>query len=283
MTSDPSQPPDRKPPGWRLRWKPFRVAVLMVLLASVSLWASSVKTRRELRRQWDRTLEVAVIVLGPGGVQQSKEELVRRGLPELEDFLASEFQRYRDTDLRPVSFTLLGSVGVSEDPPLFPDSESFKDRALHAWRLNRYLADVHSRGDFDVRSYDARIYVVAKPTRAREPRRVRGSGTLDGDLGLVWAELDESTASLMLSGIAHELLHCVGASDKYDENGHAIHPQGLAEPDLRPSYPQRYAEIMVGEIPIRPGHGVVPDRLDQLRVGPLTAAEIGWANAPASP
>jgi hypothetical protein len=33
---------------------------------------------------------------------------------------------------------------------------------------------------------------------------------------------------------------------------------------------------MVGEVPIAPGRGRLPESLEELRVGPLTAREIGW-------
>ena len=51
--------------------------------------------------------------------------------------------------------------------------------------------------------------------------------------------------------IAHELMHTLGATDKYDPaNNLPIFPQGFAEPDREPLYPQRFAEIMGGRIPI---------------------------------
>ena len=53
--------------------------------------------------------------------------------------------------------------------------------------------------------------------------------------------------------------------------------KGLAEPSRSPRYPQRYAEIMVGEIAVEPGRGQIIDSLADVRVGPLTAQEVGWA------
>ena len=54
--------------------------------------------------------------------------------------------------------------------------------------------------------------------------------------------------------IAHELLHTLGASDKYDPQSLApIFPDGYAEPDRQPSHPQRMAEIMAGRIPVAEG------------------------------
>jgi len=60
-------------------------------------------------------------------------------------------------------------------------------------------------------------------------------------------------------------------------------PGGLAEPDLEPRFPQRLAEIMVGEVPLGPGAGRLPASARELGVGAATAAEIGWLAGPAPP
>jgi len=99
-------------------------------------------------------------------------------------------------------------------------------------------------------------------------------GADGGELGLVRARVDGPDATLALTALAHELLHCLGATDKYDAEGHALLPQGLAEPER--ALPQRRAEVMVGEVPLAAGRGRLPETLDELAVGPLTAAEVHW-------
>jgi hypothetical protein len=77
--------------------------------------------------------------------------------------------------------------------------------------------------------------------------------------------------------VAHELLHTLGATDKYDPGtGRPRVPVGLGEPDRDPTYPQAYAEIMAGRIALAPGDAVMPASLDDVVVGDLTAREIGW-------
>jgi hypothetical protein len=46
-----------------------------------------------------------------------------------------------------------------------------------------------------------------------------------------------------------------------------------------PPYPQARAEIMVGELPLAPGRGRVPESPDEIGIGPETAREIGWLPA----
>jgi len=43
-----------------------------------------------------------------------------------------------------------------------------------------------------------------------------------------------------------------------------------------PRYPQRYAEIMAGRVPLGANRQEMPADLSQTLVGPATAREIGW-------
>jgi hypothetical protein len=77
--------------------------------------------------------------------------------------------------------------------------------------------------------------------------------------------------------IAHELLHTLGATDKYDPaTTQPLYPDGVAEPDLQPRYPQRFAELMAGRISLSASDARIPDSLQEVVIGPATAAEIGW-------
>ena len=83
-------------------------------------------------------------------------------------------------------------------------------------------------------------------------------------------------ADFTLFVAAHELLHTLGATDKYDANGLALDPTGLAEPSLVPKYPQRFAEVMARNRPLAADREAVPAALSELAIGALTAQEIGW-------
>jgi hypothetical protein len=75
--------------------------------------------------------------------------------------------------------------------------------------------------------------------------------------------------------IAHEFLHTLGATDKYDPtNGDPYFPDGYGEPNRSPRYPQRYAEIMGGRIAVAKFDAQVPRNLSFAVIGEQTAAEI---------
>ena len=77
--------------------------------------------------------------------------------------------------------------------------------------------------------------------------------------------------------LAHELLHTLGATDKYSLTSNLPRfPDGFADPTLKPAMPQKKAELMAGRIPLDEQHAEMPESLRSVVVGRLTAAEIGW-------
>jgi hypothetical protein len=77
--------------------------------------------------------------------------------------------------------------------------------------------------------------------------------------------------------VAHELLHTLGATDKYDfATNLPRFPDGYAEPERSPRFPQAFAEIMGGRIPVSETRADIPQSMDRVLIGAATAAEIGW-------
>ena len=79
--------------------------------------------------------------------------------------------------------------------------------------------------------------------------------------------------------IAHELLHTVGATDKYDlATEMPLYPAGFADPARTPLYPQDDAEIMAGRRALSAQEAEMPASLRNVVVGPATAREIHWTH-----
>ena len=77
--------------------------------------------------------------------------------------------------------------------------------------------------------------------------------------------------------IAHELLHTVGATDKYDlRNDAPAFPDGYGDPQQNPLYPQITAELMAGRRMLSPNRWQQASSLDEVVVGAATALEIRW-------
>jgi hypothetical protein len=97
-------------------------------------------------------------------------------------------------------------------------------------------------------------------------------------VGIVNARASRQHAGRNNVVIAHEFMHTLGATDKYDlGSGQPLAPDGLAEPDREPLYPQRWAEIMGGRIALAADDAVIPKSLRYTVIGPQTAGEIRLA------
>ena len=250
--------------------------MLLVVLASVIVYAvRDVRSRRE-RKDWDHTLSVALVVLRTGPVAPDAITALRARLPALDDRLTEEFHRYRPGAMHPFAFRLLGPVDVSAPPPV-AEGDGWTGLAEHAYDLWRYLRPVDEAVGLSTSDFDSRLYVVVRPPENRARTMVEGESQEDGRVGMVAVELDASMADFTLFVAAHELFHTLGASDSYDANGRSKVPEGLAEPTRVPRYPQRFAEIMARNRPLSPTEEVVPASLEDLAVGPATAAAIGWS------
>jgi hypothetical protein len=251
------------------------VAVLLATLAIVALYAWHDVAERRARNEFKHTLSVALVIVNDGAVDAQALDALRARVPALERRLALEFQRYRPEGPEPFGFVVFGPVPEGTPPPASA-GEGFAGMVRHALELWRFTRDVDARAFVPRRGFDARLYLVARPPADARRTFVEGASEQGGRIGVALVELDASMADFALFVAAHELLHTLGATDKYDSGGRSRIPEGLAEPTLVPRFPQRFAEVMAENRPIDATHEEPPTSLDQLRVGPLTAAEIGW-------
>jgi hypothetical protein len=102
-------------------------------------------------------------------------------------------------------------------------------------------------------------------------------GLQKGLLGVVYAYADPAAHATNNLVIAHEALHALGATDKYDPvTTLPLYPHGYGEPDAEPRHPQAFAEIMAGRVALSPREAQIPAGLGQAVIGERTAEEIGW-------
>ena len=260
----------------------IRLAILVGLLAMTVLFALHDISSRRARTEWKRPVSVAVALVQLGPVDQSALNALDGRFRVLEARFAAEYHRYGGQLDRPVTFTLYGPVTVDRPPPPDPDSD-IPSLARHAYELWRWTHAVDQSCGLPTRSFDSRIYLVMSAPQDKGRQWVEGSSESGGRIGLAKVELDVTSVDLALFVASHELLHTLGATDKYDPSGLALVPSGLVEPDRVPRFPQRYAEVMARNLVLAPGKERPPDSIAELGVGIATAREIGWAPQPAAP
>ena len=104
-------------------------------------------------------------------------------------------------------------------------------------------------------------------------------GLQKGLVGVVHLFADPGMAGRNSIVIAHELLHTVGASDKYHlGDGSPLFPSGYGDRDQDPLYPQQQAELMAGQRALSAYQWEMPRRLAGVLIGPETAREIRWTH-----
>ena len=102
-------------------------------------------------------------------------------------------------------------------------------------------------------------------------------GLTKGLIGVVYAFADPQVNGANNVVIAHELLHTLGATDKYRAADDAPRfPDGYGDPHQVPLYPQLAAEIMAGRRMLSADRWQQAESLDEAVIGPTTALEIRW-------
>jgi len=249
----------------------LRVLLLLFILATVAVnaWRA-----RATVSGWQRSLIVGIYPINGDGSPVSDAYLTRlerdRFKP-IETYLAAQARTYGVAELRPVMISL--ARPRSTRPPQPPAGGSAMDAIL--WSLQmRYWA--WRNDDIAGPNPDIRIFVLFHDPQAY-PSLSHSVGLEKGMIGLVnaFASRGEDGGNMVI--IAHELMHTLGATDKYDPTTlQPRFPGGYADPHQEPLLPQHRAEIMGGRIPVSHSEAAIPRSLDKTLVGPATATEIGW-------
>jgi hypothetical protein len=252
-------------------WKKIRVSLLLLLLVLVALSAFST---RLYSTSWKHPLRVSLIpVTGDDSDRTADYLKIQDGASfrDIGEFMGREASRHGLALKEPVELTL--EPGITQLPPTPPASGQWWEIA--AWSLKlRYWAWVTPR-ILGPRPHVKLFVVYHDPDR--NDRLPHSLGLEKGQIGVVHAFASRHMAGSNNVIIAHELLHTLGARDKYEPGSNLPrHPDGYADPDARPLHPQEHAEIMGGRIPLSPGEAKVPPSLEWVVVGPATAREINW-------
>jgi len=251
-------------------FKAIRIAILLFILAFVAIGAWLTKARST---DWNNSLWVKVYPInadGSGVVERYIATLEVGDFVDIEEFVTRETERYGRTVDRPLRMEL--GRQIREQPPTLEPGASVV--GVMSWSLKMRWWASSKAGDQDRITPDVRIFV-----RYHDPDTPflleNSVGLQKGMVGVVNARASRQHAGSNNVIIAHEFMHTLGATDKYDlATGIPIAPDGLAEPDLVPLYPQRRAEIMGGRIALASDDAVVPGSLSYVLIGPATASEI---------
>ena len=197
--------------------------------------------------------------------------LTRDDFEPAAEYFAEEGARYHLGMRRPVEVQL-GSI-VSEIPPAPPTNGSLLDTLV--WSLKFRVFAWNNSPKVLVKP-DIRLYLLYHNPVAN-PVLSHSTALNKGRIGRVNLFGDKNYAKQNLVILAHELLHTLTATDKYDlETTLPAYPDGFVEPNKEPRYPQDFAELMGGRVPVSETKAEIPESLKQTLIGEKTAREIGW-------
>ena len=251
-------------------FKAIRLLVLLLILlfVAVSTWLTQARST-----DWNNSLWVKVYPINGDGSEASARYIQTLSVDDftgIERFFARELESHGRTLKRPVRLEL--GVQISEQPPQVGAEPNVLDIMLWSLKLRWWASDV--AGPTDDPKPDVRIFV-----RYHAPQDYlvleNSVGLQKGMVGIVNAYAGRQSATFNNVIIAHEFLHTLGATDKYDPaNGQPFYPIGYAEPERDPRHPQTQAEIMGGRVPLSPYDAAIPKGLKHVVIGRETALEI---------
>ncbi|RUM94626.1 MAG: hypothetical protein DSZ28_02185 [Thiothrix sp.] len=256
----------------KVSFKGLRIGLLLVVLAIAAIYTNE---QRYSSQSWKDPLEVIIFPINAEGsksIDRFIQTLADEDFAEIDRFTARTSEKYYLRTKAP-THTRIGSP-VKVLPPANPSPDANPIEVI-VWSLKyRYWAWKNTPDDVS-NFHRVRIFVLYHaPVSGR--KLPHSFGMNKGLLGLVHAFASPSLRGQNNLVIAHEMLHTVGATDKYDEKGEPVFPEGYAESEKKRRYPQRRAEIMAGRIPLNVHESIMPTSLRKCVVGDLTAQEIRW-------
>lgn len=255
-----------------ITFKRLRIAILLGILAVV---AGGTYYQTHAMANWTRPLKLTIYPInGPDSdeVAEYIDGLRVDNFASIARFLDEEADAFEVATSPLVNIYLGPEVfALPPEPPL----QQAGAIAIGRWSLElRYWLYKHL-SSFGLETRHIRIFVIYHDKNNNKPLK-HSFGLQKGLVGVVNAfALSEQNAQNNII-VTHELLHTLGASDKYDRNGNPRYPEGYGDPQQNPRYPQELAEIMAGRIAITENQASIPESLDHIVIGEQTAQEIHW-------
>jgi hypothetical protein len=250
----------------------IRIAILLTILLVV---AGNQFLTGSRFSSWEKQLWVTIypVLTDPGAdIRRYADGLEADSFREIGAFIQQQAARYDRQLETPVVIQV--ARPMTSLPPELPAENSGLTVAL--WSLKMRWWSFRNGGQDGLAPGDIRMFVLYQKGKSNGPLE-RSVGIQNGSYGVVNAVASRQMAARNRIVITHELLHILGAGDKYDLNtGQPFAPDGLANPSQSPMYPQKRAEIMGGRIATSANRWRRPATLKSCVIGAVTATEIGW-------
>ena len=252
-------------------WRAVRIGFLLLVLVIVAAqaWLDRFSTTH-----WRHTVYVGAFPVSADASPVTADyvaQLDQGRIDEVSAFVNTEARRYGVGVDEPIDLRLYPPSAAA--PPALDPGAGVAARIVWSLRLRYYRYRVLAA--ISPRPQIAMFLLYHDPALASS--LPHSAGLQRGLTAVVHVFASRSQEAQNRIVMAHELLHTFGATDKYDlATGLPKYPDGFADPQLLPRYPQRLGEIMAVKTPLSVTEARMPDSLEDERVGPETAREIGW-------
>ena len=252
-------------------FKRIRIAILLFILFLVG--ANAYLTQQRIT-DWDQSLEVVIYPINADRSPFAADyiaSLTPDVFKPIAQFMQTEGLQYNLMLSEPVILNLAPEINTLPPAPPFGANTI----AIMWWSLRlRYWA--WKNDSYSGPLTNIQVFVLYHDPEVHS-QLDHSLGLKEGHICMVKAFATRHQAARNNVIIAHEMLHTLGATDKYNlQTLQPIYPEGYADPEKEPLLPQEYAEIMGGAIPLSPTESKMPDSLAYTVVGPITAEEIKW-------
>lgn len=254
-------------------FKYLRIAVLLTILLIVAgdKWLTGSRLS-----SWEKPLWVTIypVLAEPSrAVNAYVDGLTVADFDEIGRFIKQQAAHHGRTIDSPLVIQVARPMTAT--PPAIPLESNGLGVAWWSLKMRWWL--FRHTGQDGLARDDVRMFVLYQDAPPGRQLIERSVAIKNGGYGIVNAVASRQKAAHNRIVIAHELMHVLGASDKYDiGSGQPIMPEGLGDPGRSPLYPQKRAEIMAGRIAVSDSRWRMAPGLRDCVVGDVTAAEIGW-------
>lgn len=250
-------------------WKKLRVFILLIILSivAINVW-------RDYNPNWDKPIIVLLYPINADRQQTTQnyvDKLSSQDLSQAQNYIQTMSAKYRG---QPVLVYFKIGRELKQIPPKLPETDSVLQTIIWSLKFRFYAWKQHQNKDGSpsvtlfLNYHDPKLTPTLKHSTALQNGRI-------GSIHL-FASAQQSEQNRII--LIHELLHALGATDKYDLlTGLPDYPQGYGNPNQNPLYPQLKAELMGGHIALANNQSIMPEFLHQTVINQKTADELGWS------
>ena len=254
-----------------MNFKTIRITFLLLILAYIGI---DTLLNNQRATDWKRSLRVVIYPINADGSEASKNYINQLSVSDFDNInllLQTQAKKYKLDLSDPIRFDLANPI--TSKPPTLANTRSvfttiwwsIKMR-YWAWKEDNYSGPKPQIKAFAL-YFDPKTHTVLNHSTGLKKAKIALNNLFAGE-----SQTAQNNVVLL-----HELLHTLGATDKYDlSNAYPNYPEGFADIAQQPLLPQTKAEIMGGRIPLSKTEAKIPPSLTDVVIGTQTAKEIGW-------